>query len=226
MANQKHIEIKKIVVRRQTARWEKYDNLVNFLNGIYECDHVSPFSHGAQNVNAKVMLVLQDWGSVDYLKSLCDKDQESLSQLGRDPTLFTNKNITDLLNRHFHLDLADTYATNLFPFIKQGAMSSSIPIQDLNRAAIEYTKPLIEIIQPIIVICFGIKTFNALIASYGYKGSTKMAEAIDTPKTVGTVLIHCLPHPGRLGQNNRNKGGIDRVSEDWAALAQTINSST
>ena len=70
MANQKHIEIKKIVVRRQTARWEKYDNLVNFLNGIYECDHVSPFSHGAQNVNAKVMLVLQDWGSVDYLKSL------------------------------------------------------------------------------------------------------------------------------------------------------------
>ena len=226
MANQKHIEIKKIVVRRQTARWEKYDNLVNFLNGIYECDHVSPFSHGAQNVNAKVMLVLQDWGSVDYLKSLCDKDQESLSQLGRDPTLFTNKNITDLLNRHFHLDLADTYATNLFPFIKQGAMSSSIAIQDLNRAAIEYTKPLIEIIQPIIVICFGIKTFNALIASYGYKGSTKMAEAIDTPKTVGTVLIHCLPHPGRLGQNNRNKGGIDRVSEDWAALAQTINSST
>ena len=226
MANQKHVEIKKIVVRRQTARWDKYCNFVDFRNGIYECDHVSPFSHGAQNVNAKVMLVLQDWGSVDYLKSLCDKDQESLSQLGRDPTLFTNKNITDLLNRHFHLDLADTYATNLFPFIKQGAMSSSIPIQDLNRAAIEYTKPLIEIIQPIIVICFGIKTFNALIASYGYKGSTKMAEAINRPKTVGTVLIHCLPHPGRLGQNNRNKGGIDRVSEDWAALAQTVNSST
>ena len=105
-------------------------------------------------------------------------------------------------------------------------MSSSIPIQDLNRAAIEYTRPLIEIIQPSIVICFGIKTFNALIASYGYKGSTKMAEAINRPKTVGTVLIHCLPHPGRLGQNNRNKGGIDRVSEDWAALAQTVNSST
>ena len=226
MANQKHVEIKRIVVRRKTARWDKYCNFVDFRNGIYECNHVSPYSHGAQNVNAKVMLVLQDWGSIDYLKNLCDKDQESLSQLGRDPKLFTNKNITDLLNRHFHLNLADTYATNLFPFIKQGTMSSSIPIQDLNRAAIEYTRPLIEIIQPSIVICFGIKTFNALIASYGYKGSTKMAEAIDSPKNVGTVLIHCLPHPGRLGQNNRNKGGIDRVSADWASVAKSLNSTT
>ena len=226
MANQKHVEIKRIVVRRKTARWDKYCNFVDFRNGIYECNHVSPYSHGAQNVNAKVMLVLQDWGSIDYLKNLCDKDQESLSQLGRDPKLFTNKNITDLLNRHFHLNLADTYATNLFPFIKQGTMSSSIPIQDLNRAAIEYTRPLIEIIQPSIVICFGIKTFNALIASYGYKGSTKMAEAIDSPKAVGTVLIHCLPHPGRLGQNNRNKGGIDRVSADWASVAKSLNSTT
>ena len=226
MANQKHIEIKKIVVRRQTARWEKYYNLVDFRNGIYECDHVSPYSHGAQNVNAKVMLVLQDWGSIDYLKSLCDKDHESLSRLGRDPKLFTNKNITDLLNRHFHLDLADTYATNLFPFIKQGTMSSSIPIQDLNRTAMEYTRPLIEIIQPAIVICFGLKTFNALIASYGHKGSTKIAEAINSPKTVGTGLIHCLPHPGRLGQNNRNKGGIDRVSADWTSVAKNFNSTT
>ena len=226
MANQKYIEIEKIVEERKKAQWDNYFNLRDFHNGIYDCDYLSPYSKGAHNVNAKVMLVLQDWASVDYLKSLCDEDQESLSQLGRDPKLFTNKNITDLLNSHFHLNLADTYATNLFPFIKQGAMSSSIPNQDLNRAAIEYTKPLIEIIQPTIVICFGIKTFNALIASYGYKGSTKMAEAINRPKTVGTVLIHCLPHPGRLGQNNRNKGGIDRVSEDWAALAQTVNSST
>ena len=226
MANQKHVEIKRIVVRRKTARWDKYCNFVDFRNGIYECNHVSPYSHGAQNVNTEVMLVLQDWGSMDYLKSLCNEDQESLSQLGRDPKLFTNKNITDLLNRHFHLNLADTYATNLFPFIKQGTMSSSIPIQDLNRAAIEYTRPLIEIIQPSIVICFGIKTFNALIASYGYKGSTKMAEAIDSPKNVGTVLIHCLPHPGRLGQNNRNKGGIDRVSADWASVAKSLNSTT
>ena len=140
--------------------------------------------------------------------------------------LFTNKNITDLLNRHFYLDLADTYTTNLFPFIKQGTMSSSIPIPDLNRAAVEYTRPLIEVIQPAIVICFGLKTFNAIIASYGYKHIARIPEAINSPKTFGTVLIHCLPHPGRLGQNNRNKGGIDRVSADWASVAKNFNSTS
>jgi hypothetical protein len=78
-------------------------------------------------------------------------------------------------------------------------MSSSIPNRDLNSAALELTRPLIEIIQPTIVVCFDHKTFNALIASYGRRDRTRVAEAINAPETKETSVIYCLPHPGRLG---------------------------
>jgi restriction system protein len=34
--------------------------------------------------------------------------------------------------------------------------------------------------------------------------------------------IFCQAHTGNLGKNNRNKGGIDRVSKDWEKMSKFI----
>jgi len=115
-----------------------------------------------------------------------------------------------LLKSHFNLDLADTYGTNLFPFIKAGSLSSAIPIRDLERAAREFALPQIEIVEPKVVICLGLRTFNALRRVLGTEPFKNVAAAIASPISFKRSRIWCQAHTGALGQNNRNRGGVDR----------------
>ena len=77
--------------------------------------------------------------------------------------------------------MGDVYATNLFPFIKTGNMSGSIAKHDLIRAAREFALPQIRIVQPRLVICLGLETFNSIREACGMQRFVPMAEAIESP---------------------------------------------
>ncbi len=93
----------------------------------------------------------------------------------------TNIHLKQLLKAHLGLSLRDTYATNLFPFVKPGAMNANIPSKNLIQAAKEFTLPMIDIIQPRLVICLGLNTFNGIGKALGFKSQPNMAAAIDNP---------------------------------------------
>ena len=57
-----------------------YHGIGEFHCGAYECDFVTPYTKSAQNLDADVMLVLQDWCSVDYLECI-DHDPERYCQM-------------------------------------------------------------------------------------------------------------------------------------------------
>lgn len=201
--------------KRQGARWPGYTPLIDFHGGAYECDFVSPYTKAAGNVDARVMLILQDWSSHDRLVGEFDADAGAL---GHTPALPTNRNLVRLLQAHLGLSLAEAYGTNLFPFIKNGGLSAPIPTRDLERAAREYALPQIDIVAPRLAICFGLKTFNALRRAVGLAGVPTVGIAITSPFSRGHTRIWCQAHTGALGQNGRNRGGIDRVYEDWSAM--------
>jgi hypothetical protein len=52
--------------------------------------------------------------------------------------------------------------------------------------------------------------------------SSSLAYAIDSPFNIGKVRVWCQAHTGALGQNNRNKGGVDRVSHDWLTMKADV----
>ena len=45
------------------------------------------------------------------------------------------------------------------------------------------------------------------------------ADAIASPFQYGQPQIWTQSHPGGMGRANRNRGGVNRVSKDWAAMA-------
>ncbi|MCH9704763.1 MAG: hypothetical protein K0U15_01380 [Proteobacteria bacterium] len=104
---------------------------------------------------------MQDWASDKGMRDMGD-DNKIIKALGYDPERITNINLIKFLCCHLNLRLKDTYVTNLFPYVKMGEMSANIPIGDMRKAATEFSLPMIEIIEPKIVIALGIKTFNAL----------------------------------------------------------------
>ena len=73
-------------------------------------------------------------------------------------------------------------------------------------------------VKPKIVICLGVPTFNALRRASGLKPIRNLEEGIASSFQIGNSEVICQAHTGQLGKNNRNKGGVNRVDGDWAAI--------
>src|SRR2546423_4086791 len=152
----KRAQLLALARQRQATRWPGYNCIGDYHGGIYECDFVSPYTKSASNVDADVFVLLQDWSSDVSLSGPFDEDS---AKLGYSRHIPTNQNLIRLLGETFGFDLHDTYATNLFPFIKLGGMSSSIPVSNLTRAAREFAIPQINIVSPQLIICLGKEPF-------------------------------------------------------------------
>jgi hypothetical protein len=206
--------------RRQSTRWDGYKSIADYHKGVYECDFVSPYAKSAGNINSSIMVILQDWSS-DYSLSRPMID-EGARDLGYTPSEPTNRNLARLLKNTFGLSISDIYATNVFPFVKLGGMSDRIPFADLIRAARQFALPQIEIVNPRLVICLGMDTFNALRVACGYSRTPNMETAIKGHFAVGSSHIWYQAHTGHFGQISRNKGGADRVSRDWIRMKESM----
>jgi restriction system protein len=123
------------------------------------------------------------------------------------------------LQWYFGLELKDVYATNVFPFVKLGAMSASIPMRDLVRAAREFALPQIEIVGPRFAVCLGKAAFDAVAVAAGRRRTRSLADAIDSPFEIGSTQVWCQAHTGPLGTLTRNRIGADQVAKDWARMA-------
>jgi uracil-DNA glycosylase len=203
MTHEKCEKLFELGKRRQQHCWDGYHALAEYHQGVYECEWVSPYTKTAGNVDATILVLLQDWSSDDAMRGPVD---ESV-RLGYTPGTPTNRNLIALLQRTFGLRLEDVYATNLFP------------LADFERAAREFALPQIRIVQPALVMCLGLDTFNAIRKACGLPPSKRLAEAIDSPFTNGRTRVWCQAHTGARGQNNRGRA---RVSEDWQRMKADV----
>ncbi|MGI9068389.1 MAG: hypothetical protein ACR2HX_18540 [Pyrinomonadaceae bacterium] len=208
---------------RQATRWPGYNYIGDnrYHRGVYECELVSPYTKTAGNVDAKIMVMLQDWASDDFLKGPFSEDS---AILGHSRSSETNQNLIRLLQTNFGLTLGDVYGTNLFPFVKLGPMNAPIPPRDLIRAAHEFGMPQVRIVKPRLLICLGLSTFNAVRRVCGLRSCPTVDCAIQNSFDLEdtTTRVWCQAHTGRLGRNNRNKGGLDRVEADWHRMKENV----
>jgi restriction system protein len=142
---QKREELLQLARQRQVDRLPPHLNLADIHNGYYECEYVSPWSISACSLDAALMLIGQDWASSETLKRKRDEERR---KTGQDCSSPTNSNLREFL-KHMHLQFSDTYATNLFPFIKLGTKNATIPYRDLVRCGRKYALRQIEIKSPL-----------------------------------------------------------------------------
>ena len=119
------------------------------------------------------------------------------------------------------LEFRQTYATNVFVFIKKGAMNAKIRRIDMLYCAKQYALPQMEVIAPKMAICLGRSTFEAIRDSLD-KERPVFAEAHKSEHRInhrGTE-IYGVPHPGSRG--TQNAGGKLRVLEIWRILANRL----
>lgn len=219
MPKSKERALRALAELRKKTRLKGYKGVSDFHGGTFDGNHVSPWTKSGCNVDADIMVVGQDWVSADAFKRY-NRDS-SVATEGYDPSFPTNKNLDSLLKKHFGVIRKDCYLTNLFPFIKSGHASASIPLKHLVQCATIFTLQEIRIVRPRLVICLGLRTFSALRETVGFTDKLKMAEAIAAPFDYEDAVIACVAHTGAFGMNNRGK---DQVERDWRKLATRFRS--
>jgi len=227
--NPKKSQLQELAFKRKATQefQGKYRQISEFHQGRYECDFVSPYTKTAGNLDSPLFILLQDWASADFLEG---SFRPEIQQHGREPHLATNTKLDKLVLAHFQRPIAETFATNLFPFAKPGKMSSKIPAEDIVRCATEFAVPQIEIIKPRLVIALGLACFNAMRKAIdsGSKAHQQIAIAIENPIDYRGVRIWCQAHTSPLGQNTRNRRKDEQVPkdrnhqviEDWKTMAE------
>ena len=90
-------------------------------------------------------------------------------------------------------------------------MSAKIPPKDMQRAAKEFTLPMIEIIKPKIVIALGKETFCALYNVCGHKTECKK-----NPFKLGDTKVFWQYHPAARISN-------EKKSENWKQMKDYLN---
>ncbi len=216
---QKRQKLRKLAKRRKAHRLPPHACLADFHSGFYECKHVSPWSKSACNVDAEVMIIGQDWVSWNVLERELDEKRQERQRTGQDLSSRTNINLREFLG-YMGLQFCETYATNVFPFIKQGNKSAYIPSGDREACARTYTLPQIEIVSPRMAICLGEAAFNAVCHAAGLRPPNWRTKSPGPHIRIGSVKIYGLPHPTTRGVNQA--GGKDAVGRRWRLLGQHL----
>lgn len=175
---------------RVEKQWPPYQQPEDF--GYDFRDWVSPYTKGAHTMRG-LAIVLQDWASAE---GLADGPSPDVQALGRTAGLLTNRRLEAALRATLGLTIADTFATNVFPFVKPGGMSAAIPMADLVRTATEFTRRELAIVQPTAVVALGRRTHDALTRA-------------------GVNAMH-LPHPAARGMSSED------YRQHWARVSSSI----
>ena len=206
--------------RRRSEVPAGYRDISQFHQGRYDCDFVSPWSKSANNLSADLMIIAQDWASEEFLNRPFNP---RLAEAGHDEELATNVALRAVLKEHLGLEFGQTYATNVFPFIKRGKMNATIPRRDLIEAARKFALPQIEIVRPLLAVCLGIRTFDAVRAAM-------LAGADEPPMTwaayesttagirYGPTEIYAATHLGATGRIGRK----NRIEPEWNFIARRL----
>lgn len=215
-------QLSALAQQRQQTQWTGVTQVGHYHNGYYDSEHVSPYTRSAGNVDADVFLMLQDWSSRTWL--LKHPNDSEVRRLGYSPRVRTNRNLIDLLRTHLGLPLADTYATNLFPFIKEGGLSATVQEAQLLQAAESFALPQVRIVRPKLVVCLGQATDRALRSVCGQRPMPDLASAIANPFDHAGVRYWAQAHPGYFGQLNRNRADPKQVAKDWCRMSDWLSS--
>jgi hypothetical protein len=219
--HEKLLLISKLAEDRRCNRYKYYNDVSDFHGGVYDQhQYVSPITQSACNVDSPLMLIAQDWLSVESIIAQPPGiERDFIATHGYSPKLRTNTFLHLLLREYFFMRFEDVYATNAFVYIKPGRISSSIPTEDLLYSIKRYTLEEIRIVRPVMIICIGLITYRAVRAAIGNPCKYKNFQDF-LPINYCGALVYASYHTGSWG--TKAAGGEGKMRNIWKDLSEVF----
>ena len=210
------------------------------------CDEINLWTYwqGRNNLNAKIMLVGQDWGSPWDENAQYTMEQirranrhEEYDYLSNNPSV-TDRNLVTLFREiGYNVTKAspDLFFTNFVLGYRNkgtsGGYRKTWAEQDKG-----YFRELANIIEPRVFLCLGRSTFEAVLSALDPAANIRIAdynsfiESNQNPVPVklenGTVsYVFALAHCGAMGtlnRNNKESTSLTKQLEDWRKIRKYI----
>ncbi len=210
-----------LVKKRKSYKFKDSEllNPSEILGGIYDKEiHLNPWSQWHGNLDAKILLIGQDWSSYDeYIKG---KGEEDLMNN-------TNLNLSCLFGE-IGINAKDSddetpiplYFTNCILGIKKGKMARKIKRSWYIDTADIFIKPLIDIISPKIIIALGKAAYETVSKIYNIKTMPlKYAIDMNPVKLPDGKLLFAVYHCSDLGHANRH---FQTQRKDWRKIKKYL----
>ncbi len=190
-------------------------------SGAFDSDEIGPWTRWHGNLNAELMVVGQDWGDVGWFKR----------EEGRPTnTSTTNTTLIELIgSAGFNIGLprntsgkGTLFFTNAVLCMKQGGASDPVRDKWFRNCGTRFLRPLIELVQPKVVVCLGGKAYDAVLRAFDKK-PRKLREATESTEPdqlPGSVSVFAVYHCGGLGLAQRNLAAQHR---DWSRIRSYLS---
>jgi DNA polymerase len=213
----KESEYNQLVSARKNCFLCKEFGVTNQSETPYDTNSIGKWSDWQGNLNAKIMVIGQDWGSLKYWLDNHGTDYE------KNPT---NLNLIQLFEElGFKIGTIfnpnpnePLFFSNAVLCLKSGTMSASIPQRCFRQCGSRFLKPLIDIIKPEILITLGTAPFKSILGLYNPEGWIKVPPLRDVMRKSPIILnregLKLFPvyHCGGLGLTNRK---LLEQKKDW-----------
>jgi hypothetical protein len=215
---EKEIAYRSLVQKRKSFRFAELLNPSEIEGGRYDCDHVEPWAQWMGNLNAKIMLAGKDFGGKDFFirfHGQCD------------PHSVTNRNLTQLFAclgvdvgtpSKPNIDVPVFFTNAIVGIIDTSAKGGNrITSISKNESAREFLRPLIDIVDPRVIIAMGKEAYQGLSVILGFPRSHSMKRLLErSPLTAeGSRLVFPVFHCGSLGLANRP---FNEQKDDWKRI--------
>jgi uracil-DNA glycosylase family 4 len=210
-----------VQARKACALCDGLKNPAAICGRKFDSEHIGPWSRWQGNLDAELMVIGQDWGNV---KDFCDQKGTEVDNNS------TNKTLMELLNSiGFEIDLpsamkgfdAQLFFTNAILCLKD---SEKLHIQWYKNCGAKFLKPIIELIQPKVVVTLGTWALQAVQKEFGlWEISLKDIIKKDTagfPLNDTTRLI-AVYHPSPRVINSKIRT-LEQQKSDWKRIHQAL----
>lgn len=221
MESIKQAAYRELVEKRKCCTYcgEKLTNPSHFPE--FDTYEIGPWSIWQNSLDADVLLVGQDWGGVDYFTRHKGRDEDANPTNRNLMTLFGSINIPvsgpESGKRNPRL-----FFNNVILCMKEGGLTNPLEKKYAPACCSRFLKPLINLIEPRVVIALGTFAYEAIAESYGVV-RVPFREAVErpagfrlNPRSWMFPVFHCGAH----GWNINRKGPLQ--IEDWKKIGKYL----
>lgn len=219
---------KNLISKRQSFDFKKI-GLRNYSEGGFKNDYVDGWEQWHNDLNAEIMLVGQDFADWEtFIK--CDGKVEPEKDKYKYPT---DKYLVQLFREELGIEIghpwttstASLFFTNAIVGLKENGMQGKPEKRWIETGRDEFLRPLIEIVQPKIIIALGQIPFQSVCAAIPDminicpKISFNFKDIVEhSPYTAKNgMLVFAVFHCGGGGVRNRTR---EQQIMDWKKISQ------
>jgi DNA polymerase len=190
-----------------------------------DSDEIGPWSRWQGNLDADIVVVGQDWGGTGYWHRWEGRDEPSGNE--------TNENLQKLL-AHIGIHVGRpreaqehiAFFTNLILCLKEGNLQAPVTDNWFKNCSTHFFKPLIEIINPKVILALGKKPSEFILDVFAvaYSKNAKLAALMDDApyqlnhSTVFFPLYHCGARGVKINRRSCTDDPLSRHKSDWAKV--------